>query len=41
VDAEGYTRPVEGKPNVQVCLKADEPGFRAFLLGRLMAPIGK
>ncbi|MDR3793164.1 MAG: nucleoside hydrolase [Terracidiphilus sp.] len=40
VDAEGWTRPVEGKPNVQVCLKADEAGFRRFLLERLMGTQG-
>lgn len=36
VDGKGWTRPVEGKPNVEVCLKADEAGFRAFLLERLL-----
>jgi len=40
VDGEGWTRPVDGKPNVQVCLKADEAGFRRFLLERLLGAQG-
>jgi inosine-uridine nucleoside N-ribohydrolase len=35
VDDKGFTRPVEGAPNVQVCLKSDEKGFLDLLLGRL------
>jgi len=35
VDDKGYTRPVEGAPNAQVCLKSDEKGFLDLLLGRL------
>ena len=35
VDDKGYTRPVEGAPNAQVCLKSDEKGFLELLLGRL------
>jgi len=40
VDAEGFTRPVAGAPNVQVCLKSDEKGFLEFLLERI-APRGR
>jgi inosine-uridine nucleoside N-ribohydrolase len=35
VDDKGFTRPSEGKPNVNVCLKSDESGFLDFLLGRI------
>ncbi|HTX75728.1 MAG TPA: nucleoside hydrolase [Terracidiphilus sp.] len=35
VDGKGFTRPVSGPPNAQVCLKSDEKGFLAFLLGRI------
>jgi inosine-uridine nucleoside N-ribohydrolase len=35
VDDKGFTRPVDGAPNVQVCLKSDEDGFLALLLARL------
>jgi purine nucleosidase len=35
VDEKGFTRPVEGAPNAQVCLKSDEKGFLDLLLGRL------
>ncbi len=35
VDAKGNTRPVAGAANAQVCLKSDEQGFLAFLMGRL------
>jgi inosine-uridine nucleoside N-ribohydrolase len=35
VDGEGFTRPVEGKPNAWVCLQSDEEGFLALLRGRL------
>jgi purine nucleosidase len=35
VDDKGYTRPVEGAPNAQVCLKSDEKGFLDLLLNRL------
>jgi len=41
VDDKGYTRPVEGAPNAQVCLKSDEKGFLELLEDRLvkeMAP---
>jgi inosine-uridine nucleoside N-ribohydrolase len=33
VDDKGFTRPVEGAPNVQVCLQSDEKGFLKFYLG--------
>lgn len=36
VDEKGFTRPGPGTPNVQVCLNADEKGFRAFLLQRIL-----
>jgi inosine-uridine nucleoside N-ribohydrolase/predicted GH43/DUF377 family glycosyl hydrolase len=35
VDDKGYTRPVEGAANAQVCLKSDEGQFMNFLLGRI------
>ncbi|MDR3774534.1 MAG: nucleoside hydrolase [Terracidiphilus sp.] len=35
VDDKGFTRPVDGAPNAQVCLKSDEKGFLELLLGRL------
>jgi inosine-uridine nucleoside N-ribohydrolase len=35
VDDKGFTRPVAGAPNAQVCLKSDEEGFLELLLGRL------
>jgi purine nucleosidase len=35
VDDKGFTRPVEGPPNAQVCLKSDEKGFLDLLLSRL------
>jgi purine nucleosidase len=37
VDDKGFTRPVPGEPNAQVCLKSDEKGFMDFLLSRVMA----
>jgi inosine-uridine nucleoside N-ribohydrolase len=35
VDDKGFTRPIDGPPNVQVCLQSDEKGFLEFLLGRI------
>jgi inosine-uridine nucleoside N-ribohydrolase len=35
VDETGFTRPVEGAPNAQVCLKSDEAGFMTLLLDRI------
>jgi purine nucleosidase len=35
VDEKGYTRPVAGAPNTQVCLKSDQSGFMRLLLTRL------
>lgn len=35
VDGKGFTRPVAGAPNAEVCLKSDEKGFLKFLLGRI------
>ncbi|MGB9406117.1 MAG: nucleoside hydrolase [Terracidiphilus sp.] len=32
VDDKGFTRPVDGSPNVQVCLQSDEKGFLEFLV---------
>ncbi len=37
VDDKGFTRPVEGAPNAEVCLQSDEKGFMELLLGRLTA----
>ena len=35
VDDKGFTRPVEGAPNAQVCLQSDEKGFIELLLERI------
>ena len=35
VDDKGDTRPVQGAPNAQVCLKSDESGFMTLLLNRI------
>ena len=35
VDDKGFTRPVDGTPNAQVCLKSDEAGFMTLLLDRI------
>jgi inosine-uridine nucleoside N-ribohydrolase len=35
VDDKGFTRPVPGSPNAQVCLQSDEKGFLELLLGRI------
>ncbi len=35
VDDMGFTRPVQGEPNAQVCLKSDESGFMTLLLERI------
>jgi inosine-uridine nucleoside N-ribohydrolase len=35
VDEKGFTRLVEGEPNVNVCLHGDEKGFLGLLLGRI------
>jgi inosine-uridine nucleoside N-ribohydrolase/predicted GH43/DUF377 family glycosyl hydrolase len=35
VDDKGFTRPVEGAANAQVCLQSDEGEFMNFLLGRI------
>jgi inosine-uridine nucleoside N-ribohydrolase len=40
VDDKGFTRPVNGKPNAQVCLKSDEKGFLNLLLGRIAPGTG-
>jgi inosine-uridine nucleoside N-ribohydrolase len=41
VDDQGFTKPGTGEPNAQVCLKADEQGFRDFLLKRILSDPGK
>ncbi len=35
IDDKGFTRPVSGEPNVQVCLHSDEKGFLDLLLSRV------
>jgi purine nucleosidase len=35
VDDKGFTRPIKGAPNAQVCLHADEKGFLELLLNRI------
>jgi inosine-uridine nucleoside N-ribohydrolase len=39
VDGQGYTRPTPGKPNVSVCLNADEQSLQRLILEHL-APAG-
>jgi inosine-uridine nucleoside N-ribohydrolase len=41
VDKKGFTRPVAGEPNVQVCLQSDEKGFMELLLGRIAKDAGR
>lgn len=36
VDDKGFTRPVAGAPNAEVCLKSDEAGFLSLLLERIL-----
>jgi purine nucleosidase len=36
VDDKGFTRPVDGAPNAQVCLKSDEKGFLELLVERIV-----
>lgn len=35
VDDKGFTKPVDGTPNAEVCLKSDEAGFLKLMLGRI------
>jgi purine nucleosidase len=35
VDDKGFTKPVAGPPNAQVCLHSDEKGFLELLMGRI------
>jgi inosine-uridine nucleoside N-ribohydrolase len=35
VDDKGMTRPVDGSPNAEVCLRSDERGFLGLLLSRI------
>jgi len=37
VDDKGFTKPVEGQPNAQVCLESDEKGFLDLLVSRITA----
>jgi inosine-uridine nucleoside N-ribohydrolase len=41
VDDKGFTRPVAGAPNAQVCLKSDEKGFLELLVGRITTDAGE
>jgi inosine-uridine nucleoside N-ribohydrolase len=41
VDDKGFTRPAEGAPNAQVCLKSDEAGFLDLLVERLTKHDGR
>jgi len=36
IDHKGYTRPVAGTPNAQVCLKSNSDDFLHFYLGRVL-----
>jgi inosine-uridine nucleoside N-ribohydrolase len=36
VDDQGFTRPVPGAPNADVCLRSDEKGFLALLMSRIL-----
>ncbi len=38
VDDQGFTRPVKGAVNAQVCLKADEEGFLTLMMDRVLRP---
>ena len=38
VDAKGYTRPVDGRPDAEVCLDSDPDAFFNLYLRRLSAP---
>jgi inosine-uridine nucleoside N-ribohydrolase len=38
VDDQGFTRPVAGTPNAQVCLHSDERGFLELLQSRIAGP---
>jgi hypothetical protein len=38
VDDKGFTKPVDGAPNAQVCLQSDEKAFLEFLLDRIANP---
>ena len=40
VDDKGFTRPVDGAPNAQVCLQSDEKGFLELLLNRIVGASG-
>jgi inosine-uridine nucleoside N-ribohydrolase len=40
VDDKGFTRPVEGEPNAQVCLRSDEKGFLDLLESRITTDTG-
>jgi inosine-uridine nucleoside N-ribohydrolase len=41
VDDKGFTRPVDGPPNAQVCLESDEERFLELLLGRIAGDEGR
>lgn len=41
IDEKGFTRPVAGVPNVQVCLNSDVKGFLEFLLQRVLSEPSK
>jgi hypothetical protein len=38
VDARGYTRPVTGTPNVDVCLALDETPAQGLIMNTLAPP---
>ena len=40
VDDKGFTKPIEGQPNAQVCLESDEKGFMDLLLSRVAPASG-
>jgi hypothetical protein len=40
VDAQGYTRPVTGTPNVAVCLALDETSAQGLIMDAL-APVSR
>jgi hypothetical protein len=37
IDEKGYTRPIAGSPNAQVCLDSKEGDFFRFYLGRVLS----
>jgi inosine-uridine nucleoside N-ribohydrolase len=41
VDDKGFTRPVDGAPNAQICLQSDQKGFLELLVSRITTDAGR